>query len=204
MDCVRLPSAKNGKAMQDKEKTMTKKTKSKAAGSKKDKAPKVAAKAAKVKRDVTKPAVAGAVYPFPTRFAGATIPTMETLMTQKKHQFDRMAQEAGLSQKEQMDALMQSGNIAMKGFEDIFKTCMQMAQTSAEKNAQAMKSIFGCKTLNEFTEAQNRIAQQGFDDFMVTTTRLSELAVKMATDAFEPINDQFSRTIKKASEAVAA
>ncbi len=179
---------------------MTKTSKGKAAGSRKKPARKTAAKVA---RNIVKPAVEGAVYAFPLRTAGAT-QTMETFMTQKKNQFDRMAQEAGAAQKEQMDALMKSGNIAIKGFEDIFKTCLQMFQTSTEKNAQGFKAVMGCKTLNEFTETQNRLAQQNFDDFMMTTTRLSELAVKMATDAFEPINDQFSRSMKKATEAVAA
>lgn len=124
-------------------------------------------------------------------------------MTQKK-QFDRVTQDMASSGKDHMEAVIQSGNIMFKGMEDMMKTCMQMAQTSAEKGAQGFKTLLGCRTLNELTEVNNRLAQQGFDDFMATATRLSELSVKLASDAFEPINDQLNRSLRKVSEAAAA
>jgi phasin family protein len=126
---------------------------------------------------------------------------METFMNPKKQNFDRMTQDASAQHKEGVEAMMRSGNIAMKGMEDIFKTCMQVAQNSAEKNAQAVKTLLGCRTLNEFTETQNRVAQSNFDDFMATATRLSELTVKLASEAFEPLNDQFSRSMMKTGVA---
>ena len=130
--------------------------------------------------------------------------TMETIMTQGKTQFDKLAQDATKSSKQQMDAMMKSGNIFMKGFEDITKTYMSWAQSSAEKNSQAMKALLSCKSINEYTETQNKWIQQNFDDFMAGSTKISELGVKVATDAFEPINDQLSKSIKKAAESVAA
>jgi phasin family protein len=129
---------------------------------------------------------------------------METFMTQKKNQYDKIAADAASAQKEHVDALMQSGKIAMEGMEDIFKTCIALTQTMAEKNAQAFKSLIGCKTLNEFTEAHTRVTQTNFDDIMSGATRLSELAVKTATDALEPINEQFTRSMKFANDALAA
>jgi phasin family protein len=79
-----------------------------------------------------------------------------------------------------------------------------MAQKSAEQNSKAVKTLMGCKTLNEFTEAQNRIAQQSFDEWVNGTSKLSEQCVKILTDALEPINGQLGKAIKKASEAVSA
>ncbi len=167
----------------------------------KGKARKPASRAAQSATKIIRPG--STVTAFRPRNAAVT-QTMETLMTQKKQQFDRMTQDAAASGKESMDAVIQSGNIVFKGMEDVFKTCIQMAQTSAEKNAQGFKSLLGCRTLSELTEANNRLAQQSFDDFMATTTRLSELTVKLASEAFEPINDQMNRSIRKVSDAVAA
>lgn len=130
--------------------------------------------------------------------------TMEKNMTQGKVQFDRLAQDGVKGGKDQVEAVMKSGNVFMKGFEDIVKTCVTLAQTSAEKNAQAVKSMMSCKTVTEFTETQNKWVQQNFDDFMSGATRLSELSVKLTTEALEPINDQVGKTIRKATESMAA
>ena len=129
---------------------------------------------------------------------------MEKTMTQGKSQFDKLTQDAGKAGKEQMDACMKAGNVFIKGFEDIAKTYMGWAQESAEKNSQALKTLMSCKTINEYAETHNKWAQQNFDDFMSGATKLTELSVKLASDTFEPINDQFSKSIKKATEAVAA
>jgi hypothetical protein len=58
--------------------------------------------------------------------------------------------------------------------------------------------------LNEFTDVQTRMAQASFDEFMTNSTRLSEKAVKLMTEAMEPINDQMGKSIKRASDTMAA
>jgi len=138
------------------------------------------------------------------RSAGKTTSAMEKTMTQGKQQFDKFTQDAAKGSKDQMDACIRTGTIFMKGFEDLAKTYMDWAQSSAEKNSQAVKSLMSCKTINEFAETQNKWAQQNFDDFMAGATKISELGVRVATDAFEPINDQMSKSIKKAVDSLAA
>lgn len=123
-------------------------------------------------------------------------------MTQGKVKFDMFTQDAANAGREQMEVLMKSGNIFVKGTEGVMKSWMNWAQKSTEKNAQALKAMMGCKTLNELTEAQSRFAQQNFDEWMNGTTRISEQCVKVLTDALEPINDQFGKVVKKAGEAV--
>ena len=130
--------------------------------------------------------------------------TMETVMTQGKTQFDKLAKEAANESQKHAEAVAKAGNILFKGAEDYLKTYVTFAQKSAEKSQEAVKAILGCKTLNEFTETQNKLAQEGFDDFMSGFTKLSEISVKVATDAFEPINDQLSKSIKKATDTLAA
>ena len=125
-------------------------------------------------------------------------------MTQNKTQFDDITKEATAASQAQMEAFVKSGNIFAKGFEDILKTYVSIAQATAEKNTKSFQALLGCKTLNEYTEAQNKDAQQSFDDFSVSVTKLSEMSVKVTTEAFEPINDQVSKSIKKASDSIAA
>lgn len=133
-----------------------------------------------------------------------TFKSMENVMTQTKAQYEKMTSEAASSGKEGLEALVKSTNIWMKGSENLFKTYMTLAQDSASKNSEALKTLLACKNLNELAEAQNKLAQESFDGFMASATKISELSVKLATEALEPINDQVSKTIRKATDAVAA
>lgn len=144
------------------------------------------------------------IYQF-SAFKGVQTPqAMEKMMTQGKTKLDRLAQEASCVGKDHMDACLKSSNIFMKGFEDIMETYMGMTQELTERNSEAFKEMLSCKTLNQLTETQTRLAQESFDELMSGATRLSELGVRVATDAFEPINDQLSKSVRKATESMAA
>lgn len=129
---------------------------------------------------------------------------METIMTQGTVNFEKYASEAGKIGQDHMEAYVESGNIFFKGCETIMKTYWDMTQEVAEKNNQAFKELMGCKTLNDYTDVQNKLAQQSFDDFMTSATKISELSVKLATEAFQPINDQLGKSIQKATQSMAA
>lgn len=129
---------------------------------------------------------------------------MESLMNSQKNQFEKFSNDATEQARQAGDIFMKSGTIMMKGCEQIMKTCMAMAQSTTERNTEALKDLMACKTINDLTEAQNRLSQQNFDELMQNATKLSEICIKVCTEAFDPINDQFSKAIKKASEQMAA
>ncbi len=152
-----------------------------------------------------KPSTGGSIVPF-TNFAAdpQSFQSMEKLMNTSKDQFEKLKSDATTTSRQGIEALTKSGTILTQGLEQFFKTCMSIAQTSAERQSEAFKQLLSCKTLNEFTEAQNKFAQQSFDELMQNATKLSEISIKLATDVFEPINDEVSKGIKKASENLAA
>lgn len=129
---------------------------------------------------------------------------METLMQNTPFQFDKITQDASAMGQAQMEAAIKSSTTLFKGMEDIMKTCMEIAQEGAEKNAAAVQKIMACKTLNEYTEAQNKLAQENFDKFMTGATKISEMSVRVCTEAMEPMNDQINKSIKQAAKAAAA
>ena len=124
-------------------------------------------------------------------------------MTSKPN-FEKLTSDAAASSKEHLDALAKSGALLSKGSEELIKTYIGLVQNSAEKSSEAVKSLMACKTLNELTETQNKLAQDSFETFMSGFTKLSELTVKLANTSLEPINTQFTKSMKKASEAAAA
>lgn len=129
---------------------------------------------------------------------------MEKIMSQSKSQMDKIAQDASNFGREGFEAFMQSSTIFAKGFEELARTAIALGQSSAEKQAQFLNKAMSSKTLNEWAETQNKIAQASLDDIMSAATKLSEMSVKLLTESAEPISEQMGKTIRKASEAVAA
>lgn len=125
----------------------------------------------------------------------------EAFMMNSNKEFEKMAQSAQEAGQEQMDALVKSSTILAKGMEDIFQTCMGMMQSSGEKSQDAAKSLMGCKTVEEFTQAQNKLAQTSYDEFVAGATKVSEMSAKVCTESAAPINDQLGKTMKKAQAA---
>jgi phasin family protein len=148
----------------------------------------------------------GSVIPFasfqpeiPTNFS-----SMETMMSTTKNQYEKLTADATAAGRQSYEALTKSNATFAKGFEQISKTLAGIVQDTTAKNTEAFKQLMACKTINEFAEVQNRIAQNNFDAMMTNATKISELAIRVSTEALEPLNDQFSKTIKKASENLAA
>lgn len=161
----------------------------------------VAKKAAAVSLTAGKTAI---ITDFAKSFPQFQTFTMETPMMKNNKQFDKMTQDAVTMGQDQMDAVMKSCTIWAKGMEDILKTCMDIATEAGEKTQNAAKTVMSCKTLNEFTDAQTKLAQASFDEFMTNATKISEKTVKLCTEAMEPINDQMGKTIKRAADTIAA
>lgn len=129
---------------------------------------------------------------------------METIMTKSPFQYDHLAQDAANASREGMEAFVKSGTIFAQGFENIIKTAAAMTQAAADKQGEYARQIMGSKSLNEFAETQNKIAQASFDEFMSGAIKLSEMSVKVLGDASEPLNAQAAKAVQKANKAMAA
>ena len=99
---------------------------------------------------------------------------------------------------------MKSTSIFAKGCEELFRASIAMAQTTAEKNAEFMKQAMTTRSINDFSTMQNTASQKGYEEMMAEATKLSELSMKVMTDAAEPINEQMNKAVQKASKAMAA
>lgn len=127
------------------------------------------------------------------------ISAMESIMSNYKDQYEKMSSDAAGYVRQGLESYVQMGTSMMKGLEVYTKTYMELAQDSAERNANALKGLMACRTLNEATEAQNKLIQSNLDESMSAATKLSELAIKICTEACEPINEQMTKTMKKMS-----
>lgn len=146
----------------------------------------------------------------PASSAGAKIKVsktpkvMEIKMTANKAQMDKLAKEAQDLSRDNIEAFVKSGSIWAKGYEDIVRETISFAQKTAEKQSAYMKEAMSCKTINEFADVQNKIAKANFEEFVAGATKISEMGAKVLSESAQPLNDQASKAIKKANEAMAA
>lgn len=120
------------------------------------------------------------------------------------NQFETFANEAANAQQQSVQAFQQFQASFMRGCEDIMKTYTSILQDTGERNAEAVKTLLSCKTLDEYSQAQNKLWQENFDKLMSNATKLSEASIRVASQCMEPINEQFTTAVQRAGESLAA
>ncbi len=106
--------------------------------------------------------------------------------------------------KEGVDAYVSAGNIVAKGMEDLSKAMFAFAQTSAEANVATAKALMGAKTVTDVFTIQAEFARSQFDSMIAESTKLSEYGLKVANEAFEPLQAQANATVEKLFKPIAA
>jgi len=102
-----------------------------------------------------------------------------------------------------MDALIEAGTIWAQGVEQFGKAYLALAQEAAEANSDAAKALFSVKSLKEAVDLQGEIARKNFDKSLNESMKLSELSVKVANEAFMPIQKQLTAAVAKAGKIAA-
>lgn len=99
--------------------------------------------------------------------------------------------------KANVDAFIQANQVLAKGFEAISKEMISLTQASMESAAAAAKAVFQAKTFKDVVELNTDYTKTSFDKFVSNSTKLSELSVKVATDAFAPVTARVNVAVEK-------
>ena len=105
---------------------------------------------------------------------------------------------------ETLDAMVKAGSVMARGMESFSKELMTFAQASAEANAAVATRMFGVKSLQEAIDLQNAHARDSFDKAVAETSKLTEMSVKVANEAFEPLQARVNVAVEKLLKAHAA
>lgn len=90
--------------------------------------------------------------------------------------------------KENVDALLQSSTLAVKGLEELARHYSKIANQSIEQTQAAVKSLTGAKDPNEFQAAYAALAKANFDNFVAESRKLQEMANDIMSKSFAPLN----------------
>lgn len=135
----------------------------------------------------------------------------EQLFTVSKDQIEKTSQqlfkgyeELASFGKQNIDAVLQSQTIVAKGVEEMSKALFAFGQASLEVGVATGKAMLAVKNVRELVDLQTNFAKTSFDSLLAEGTKLSEIGVKVANEALEPINARVNATVEKLSKPIAA
>lgn len=102
------------------------------------------------------------------------------------------------------EAVTKSFGIISKGFEDVSKAWADYTKVSVDTTMAFGKQVLGTKSLNEFVDLQNTFTKSAFDSFVAESTKISEMSVKTASEAIEPIKARVDEAVETLSRPIAA
>lgn len=102
------------------------------------------------------------------------------------------------------EAVSKSFGILSKGMEDVSKAWAAYTQGTVDSTMAFGKQVLGAKSLNEVVDLQNTFTKSAFDSFVAESTKISEMSVKTASEAIEPLKARVDEAVETLSRPLAA
>jgi phasin family protein len=118
-------------------------------------------------------------------------------------EFARNYDELAVNGKANLEAFVAAGTAYTKGIEALGAEWAAFTKQVVEDNISTAKACMGAKTLQELIELQSQFARSSLDGFMTRSTKVGELATKVAQETAEPLNARFTAVVEKFSKAAA-
>ena len=109
--------------------------------------------------------------------------------------------DAGEFTKGNVEALVESGKVLAAGLQDLGKVYVEDAKTGFETMTADVKELAAVTSPADFFKLQGEILRRNFDAAMATGSKRSEALVKLANDAFAPVQTRVSLAIEKVKQA---
>ena len=103
--------------------------------------------------------------------------------------------------KENVDAAIRSSQVMAKAAEELGKAIYSFTQSSVELSVQASQAALNVRTLQDLVDVQSEYARTSMDHMISGTSKLSDLAVKVANEVMEPINQRMNEAMEKINNA---
>jgi phasin family protein len=109
----------------------------------------------------------------------------------------KLVEEANEFTKGNIEALVESGRIAAKGFETLGQEAADYSRRSFESATSAMKSLSSVKSPTDFFKLQSDYLRGAFDSYVAEASKHTEAFIKLAGDAAQPISNRFAVAVEK-------
>jgi phasin family protein len=110
----------------------------------------------------------------------------------------KLVEEANEFAKGNVEALVESGRIAAKGFESFGQDAAEYSRKSFETATAAMKTLATVKSPTEFFKLQSDFVRGAFDSYVAEASKNTEALLKLAGDAAQPLSNRVAVAAEKA------
>ncbi len=129
---------------------------------------------------------------------------VEQTLATAKEQFEKFAQRffGGYGDfasvgRDNVEALVKSSTIWAKGSEEIGKSVAALTQAQVEASLATTKALLGVTNFKQALDIQNEAAKTSFDKLMAEGNKITELSIKVANEAIEPIQARVNVAVEK-------
>ncbi|MCW6536209.1 MULTISPECIES: phasin family protein [Sphingomonas] len=106
-------------------------------------------------------------------------------------------EDANAFHKGNLEAIVESSKIAVKGVEKMGQDAAAYAKTSYEKATETFKAMSTVKSPTELFKLQSDYARASFDAFVAEASRSTEAALKLAGEIAQPISNRVALAAEK-------
>ncbi len=94
--------------------------------------------------------------------------------------------------KQQIDTVNAVATTVTKGLQEIAAESTDYSKKAFAANTAAVEKLLGAKTVETAIQIQTDFAKTSYEGFVAQATKLNEMFVKLATEAFKPVESAFS------------
>ena len=113
----------------------------------------------------------------------------------------KLVEEANEFAKGNVEALVESGRIAAKGFESFGQEAAEYSRKSFETATAALKTMASVKSPTEFFKLQSDFVRGAFDSYVAEASKNTEALLKLAGDAAQPLSNRVAVAAEKVKTA---
>ena len=113
----------------------------------------------------------------------------------------KLVEEANDFAKGNVEALVESGRIAAKGFEGLGQDAAEYGRKSFESATAALKNLAAVKSPTDFFKLQSDYFRGAFDSYVAEASKNTEALIKLASDAAQPLSNRVAVAAEKVKTA---
>jgi hypothetical protein len=113
--------------------------------------------------------------------------------------FQKWTDESQRISKEGFDATLRSYSELNKGFQAITAKVTDYSKKAFEDATRAFEQLVGSKSLEQAIEIQSQYAKKAYDTWVAEASKLGEIYVGMARDAYKPVEQVVAKRAPKAA-----
>ena len=99
--------------------------------------------------------------------------------------------------KDGFDAAVKSFGEMNKGFQAIAAEVTDYSKKAFEDGTRAFEQLVGAKSFEQAWEIQSQYAKKAFDAYIAQASKLGEMYVELARNAYQPVEQVAAKTARK-------